>query len=109
MLFGHPFELIIIFVIALLIFGPKRLPAMGRSIGQSIQMFKKGMNELSAPKEDVIARAEALMSQRALDAARIELEALEREIANRRAAAAAQEAAQPEVETHDSETTAHID
>lgn len=104
----HPFELIIIFVIALLIFGPKRLPEMGKSIGQSIQMFKKGMNELSAPKEDVSTPAEPVASQRSLDAARLELEALEREMAIKRAAAE-QEAAQPEVETHESKSTAHVD
>ena len=38
-----PMELAIVFVIALLILGPKRLPAAGRSIGQGIREFKDGL------------------------------------------------------------------
>ncbi len=52
MLGFHAPELIIILVIALLIFGPKKLPEMGSSIGRSIKEFRKGMSELSQPKED---------------------------------------------------------
>jgi len=36
-----PSELIIILVIVLLIFGPKKLPEMGKAIGQSIRELKK--------------------------------------------------------------------
>ena len=51
-MFGfRPEELIIVLAIVLLIFGAKRLPEISRSIGQSIQSFRKGMNELDAPKE----------------------------------------------------------
>ncbi|HWT26184.1 MAG TPA: twin-arginine translocase TatA/TatE family subunit [Solirubrobacteraceae bacterium] len=38
-----PMELAIVFVIALLILGPKRLPAAGRSVGQGIREFKEGL------------------------------------------------------------------
>ncbi len=48
----HGADLLIILAIALLIFGPKKLPEMGASIGKSIKEFKKGMNELTAPKEE---------------------------------------------------------
>src|SRR5712691_328333 len=52
-MFGlHMPELIIILVIALLIFGPKRLPEMGSSIGKSIKEFRKGMAELTSPKDE---------------------------------------------------------
>jgi len=42
---GFP-ELIIIFVVALLIFGPKKLPELGRSLGKSINEFKRASNDL---------------------------------------------------------------
>src|SRR5205807_2192787 len=45
-------DLIIVLVIALLVFGPKKLPEMGSSIGKGIREFRKGMSELSQPKED---------------------------------------------------------
>jgi len=48
----HGIDLIVILVIALLIFGPKRLPEMGSSIGKSIKEFRKGMSELTAPKDE---------------------------------------------------------
>jgi sec-independent protein translocase protein TatA len=44
-------ELIIILVVALLIFGPKKLPEMGKAIGASIKEFRKGMNEITQPKD----------------------------------------------------------
>ena len=53
---GMP-ELIVIFVIALLVFGPRRLPDVGKSIGEAIRGFKKAMNEpenlpLEEPEKD---------------------------------------------------------
>ena len=39
---GMP-ELLVIFVIALLVFGPSKLPDVGRSIGEAIRGFKKAM------------------------------------------------------------------
>ncbi|MDQ2887524.1 MAG: twin-arginine translocase TatA/TatE family subunit [Chloroflexota bacterium] len=48
----HGLDLVVIMVIALLIFGPKRLPEMGNAIGKSISSFKRGMNELTAPKDE---------------------------------------------------------
>ena len=51
-MFGlHPIDLVIVLVIALLIFGPKKLPEMGSAIGKSIKEFRKGVNELSNPPE----------------------------------------------------------
>ena len=48
----HGLDLVVILVIALLIFGPKKLPEMGSAIGKSIQEFRKGMSELTAPKDE---------------------------------------------------------
>ncbi|WP_048600727.1 twin-arginine translocase TatA/TatE family subunit [Rubeoparvulum massiliense] len=38
--------LIIILVVALIIFGPKKLPELGRAVGQTLKEFKKSTREL---------------------------------------------------------------
>src|SRR5438105_15784172 len=50
---GMP-ELIIIFVIALIIFGPRKLPELGRSLGKSLAEFKRASNELKNTLEEEI-------------------------------------------------------
>jgi sec-independent protein translocase protein TatA len=57
-----PWEIAIVLVLALLIFGPKKLPQLGNSLGKSITGFKKGLKETkedveAAVKEDVTAEA----------------------------------------------------
>ena len=41
-----PWELIVILIIALLVFGPKRLPDMGRSLGKAIREFRNAGKEI---------------------------------------------------------------
>jgi TatA/E family protein of Tat protein translocase len=60
---GMP-ELIIILVIALIIFGPRKLPELGRSLGKSIGEFRKASNELKSTLEEEI-RLEEQKEQRA--------------------------------------------
>ena len=38
-------EMMVILVIALLFFGPSKLPSLGKSIGEGIRSFKKGLEE----------------------------------------------------------------
>ena len=47
-------ELVIILVIALIIFGPRKLPELGRSLGKSIGEFKRASSELRNTIEDEI-------------------------------------------------------
>lgn len=58
---GMP-ELVIILVIALIIFGPRKLPDLGRSLGKSIAEFKKASNELQRTLDEEI-RAEERKEQ----------------------------------------------
>jgi sec-independent protein translocase protein TatA len=41
-----PTELLVILVIALLVFGPKRLPEIGRTIGKSLREFRQASSDL---------------------------------------------------------------
>jgi len=50
---GMP-ELIVIFVIALIVFGPRKLPELGRSLGRGIAEFKKATNDLQSSLENEI-------------------------------------------------------
>ena len=47
---GTP-ELLVIFVIALVVFGPRRLPELGRSVGRAIGEFKRAGSELQSRLE----------------------------------------------------------
>ena len=40
-----PLEIVIILIIALIVFGPKRLPELGRSMGKGIREFKNSRHE----------------------------------------------------------------
>jgi TatA/E family protein of Tat protein translocase len=47
-MFGfHAWDLLIVLLIALVIFGPRKLPEIGGALGKSIREFKKATNEIS--------------------------------------------------------------
>ena len=50
---GMP-ELLIIFVIALIVFGPRKLPDLGKSLGRSLAEFKRASNDLRSTLEEEI-------------------------------------------------------
>jgi sec-independent protein translocase protein TatA len=52
---GMP-ELIVVLVIALVIFGPSRLPSMGKGIGEAIRGLKKGLEEEPAKENEKIEK-----------------------------------------------------
>ncbi len=54
---GMP-ELIVIFVIALIVFGPRKLPELGRSLGRGIAEFKRATNELQSSLQEEIRSEE---------------------------------------------------
>jgi TatA/E family protein of Tat protein translocase len=47
-------ELIIIFVIALIVFGPRKLPELGKSLGKSLAEFRRASNDLRRTLEDEV-------------------------------------------------------
>ena len=68
---GMP-ELVIILVIALIIFGPRKLPELGRSLGKSIGEFKRASNELRNTLDEEI-RVEEQKEQKSQDRSRADL------------------------------------
>ena len=49
-----PFELVAIFVVALLVFGPDKLPEMGRQIGKAVREFRKFQESMNTQVRDVL-------------------------------------------------------
>lgn len=54
-----PTELIIVLVIFILLFGAKKLPDLGSSVGKSIRNFKKGVSDGKEGQEDVAGASQA--------------------------------------------------
>ena len=59
-------EILVILLVALIIFGPRRLPEMGRTIGKSMREFRRAASELRQELEvDVDEEPRASVEERA--------------------------------------------
>lgn len=47
-------ELVVILVIALIVFGPGKLPEVGKAIGKGLQEFRRASNDVMNPKDEPI-------------------------------------------------------
>jgi TatA/E family protein of Tat protein translocase len=56
-------EMIIIFVVALIVFGPKKLPELGKSLGKGLAEFRRASNELKATIDEEVRSIEAEASK----------------------------------------------
>ena len=56
-------ELLVIFVIALIVFGPRKLPELGRTLGKSLGEFKRASNDLRNTLEEEIHVEEQTRSE----------------------------------------------
>lgn len=54
---GFP-ELVVIFVVALLVFGPRKLPELGKTLGKGLAEFKRASNELKRTWEEEVRTEE---------------------------------------------------
>jgi len=62
-------EILVVLALALLFFGPSKLPQLGSSLGQALKSFKKGLNSL---QDDVEVGPEAQEQRNALPGERAE-------------------------------------
>lgn len=62
---GWP-EIIIIFVVALVVFGPRKLPELGRSLGKGLAEFKRATNELKRTWEEEVQTEESSLRETVL-------------------------------------------
>ncbi len=63
---GAP-ELIIVAVIAIIIFGPSKLPDLGRSLGKSFREFRSATDEITEIKDSVTGSVDDLKKSVAVD------------------------------------------
>lgn len=66
-------ELILILVIALVVFGPGKLPEVGKALGRSLQEFKKATTSLTETAKEESAKIEAVK----VDALKVEAKPVE--------------------------------
>ena len=66
------FEWIVILIVALLIFGPKNLPKLGKALGSTVKNIREGMSEDVEEAEEAEKVAEAEVSEEDKEIAELE-------------------------------------
>lgn len=56
-------EILLILGVALLFFGPSRLPGLGKALGDSIRNFKKGLNDTTVDGDSAARREQIVEAQ----------------------------------------------
>ena len=69
-----PLEIVIILIIALIVFGPKRLPELGRSMGKGLREFKNSLTSDKDDDDDDVRELERAPSETAVRAQEAPLE-----------------------------------
>lgn len=93
-------ETIFLFFLALLIFGPKKLPEIARQVGKALNEFKRASNEFRSQIQAEISQLEMENQQRILPPAQAPHGSLNREPAVLEAAASPPSSAENVSETH---------
>jgi len=93
-------ELIVIFVIALIVFGPKKLPDLGKALGRGIAEFKRASQEVKETIETEVRNAEHSVDLSKLKA---EVEGMASEVRKLDAPAQTGESQAPAGEEHNEE------
>lgn len=60
---GMP-EMIVVLVIALVLFGPSKLPELGKGLGEAIRSFKKGIQDSSGDDEKHLEKEEGFSEKK---------------------------------------------
>lgn len=88
-------ELILIFVVALLVFGPRKLPELGKSLGKGLREFRRATNDLKATWEEQVRDAENELSDTRKDLRNLQRD-VDKDIRSTPRAAPPEPAASPE-------------
>lgn len=58
MLFNSPVDIALVLGIALVVFGPKKLPELGKSVGEGLKNFKRAMSDVTEEVKDAVRTEE---------------------------------------------------
>ena len=61
-----PWQIAVVVILLILLFGPKRLPGLGKSIGEALRSFKKGLDGKDS-KEELTAQQKSQTSHSSTD------------------------------------------